>query len=513
MTSLRGRVTVLVVVLVVAVLIGGRAVSEATTVLSDARGFAREQVLPLMDRMAALRSALAAEAAMSRASLSDTGTVTALLDEQRGTTDAALSATASALAAGDADQWTLVSSDLANIESSFDDVDAAVERLRADVDSAPSDGDPASLAPDVSAVEGARAQLDGDITAAWAQALAVTDEAVANLRRAQAVTFGLLLLVIVGIAVFLRSWVVAPVRRLAASMDRTATGYADDQLDAPLDVNGPREIRSMGRSADDMRRRLVDELRESRRATEALRDESPTVDAVRRVLYESAPAPVAGYDVVGSVTPAHGVLAGDWWDLIACPNGSTALVTVDVAGHGVSAGVSALRLRDCLTVLLREGWPAGETIARACSLLGEAQLATAIVVMLHPDCRTITYVNAGHPPAWIVDANGVHELSPSGPLLCELSSDWKEEQVEFAAGSLLVCFTDGAVEARRKGGLPLGEEGLLAAVQHAFDIADGVPGATDVHDAARAAALDSAGPEPSDDITLVVVGHDADRRP
>jgi serine phosphatase RsbU (regulator of sigma subunit) len=295
-------------------------------------------------------------------------------------------------------------------------------------------------------------------------------------------------------------------------MDRTAAGDVDDRLDEPLDVNGPLEIRSMGRSADDMRRRLVDELRESRRATEALRDESPTVEAIRRVLYDATSTVAPGYDVVGSVTPAHGVLAGDWWDLISCPDGTTALVTVDVAGHGVAAGVSALRLRDCLSVLLRAGWPAAETIARACSLLGDSQLATAIVVLLHPDCRTVTYVNAGHPPSWIVDADGVRELEPTGPLLCELSSGWTEERADFAAGSLLVCFTDGAVEARRQGSSPLGEDGLLAAVRHVFDVSDGVPEASDVHDAARAAALDSAGPQPSDDITLVVVGHDEDRR-
>ena len=67
MRSLRGRVAALVVTLLVAVLIGGRAVSEATSELAEARAFARERVLPLIDHMSAVRSALAAESALSTA--------------------------------------------------------------------------------------------------------------------------------------------------------------------------------------------------------------------------------------------------------------------------------------------------------------------------------------------------------------------------------------------------------------------------------------------------------------
>lgn len=517
MRSLRGRVAALVVTLLVAVLIGGRAVSEATSELAEARAFARERVLPLIDHMSAVRSALAAESALSTATVARETRALAALTEQRGATDAVLATTSATLSGEDAAAWGLVATRPPQIEQSLDGLEASLERLRADVDrvatlaTPPSAGDADGIDAEADDVDAARERLEADVSSAWAQALAGTDDAVASMRRVQALTFGLLLLVIVGIAVFLRAWVVAPVGRLSRSMDRTATGTDPEELDVPLDVDGPTEIRSMGRSAEDMRRRLVDEVRESQRATEALRDESPTVDAVRRVLYESQPAPAPGYDVVGSVSPAHGVLAGDWWDAIACPDGSTALVTVDVAGHGVVAGVSALRLRDCLTVLLRAGWSSTDAVAHACSLLGEAQIATALVVRLHPDDRSVTYVNAGHPPAWIVDEDGMSELGPSGPLLCELSSDWKEERAEFRSGSLLVCFTDGAVEAHRPGCSPLGEPGLLAAVQRVFDSTDRLPSAADVHDAARSAALDAAGPEPSDDITFVVVGHVGDQ--
>ena len=222
------------------------------------------------------------------------------------------------------------------------------------------------------------------------------------------------------------------------------------------------------------------------------------------------PAPAPGYDVVGSVSPAHGVLAGDWWDAIACPDGSTALVTVDVAGHGVVAGVSALRLRDCLTVLLRAGWSSTDAVAHACTLLGEAQIATALVVRLHADDRSVTYVNAGHPPAWIVDEDGMSELGLRPAALRAVVG------LEGGAGRVPrgSCWSASPTVPLRRTGPeagPSASRGCLLAVQRVFDSADTPPSAADVHDAARAAALDAAGPEPSDDITFVVVGHVGDQ--
>ena len=211
MRSLRGRVAVLVVTLLVAVLIGGRAVSDATSELAEARGFARERVLPLIDHMSAVRSALAAESALSTATVARETRALAALTEQRGATDAVLATTSATLSGEDAAAWDLVATRPPQIEQSLDGLEASLARLRADVDrvatlaTPPSAGDADGIEAEADDVDEARERLEADVSSAWAQALAGTDDAVASMRRVQALTFGLLLLVIVGIAVFLRA--------------------------------------------------------------------------------------------------------------------------------------------------------------------------------------------------------------------------------------------------------------------------------------------------------------------
>ena len=134
MRSLRGRVAVLVVTLLVAVLIGGRAVSDATSELAEARGFARERVLPLIDHMSAVRSALAAESALSTATVARETRTLAALTEQRGATDTVLATTSATLSGEDAAAWDLVATRPPQIEQSLDGLEASLARLRADVD-------------------------------------------------------------------------------------------------------------------------------------------------------------------------------------------------------------------------------------------------------------------------------------------------------------------------------------------------------------------------------------------
>ena len=336
MRSLRGRVAVLVVTLLVAVLhrwprrVGGH---------QRARGGAgvRARARPAVDRPHVRRAVGAGSevgAQHCRRSPGETR-APAALTEQRGATDAVLASTSATLSAEDRGGLGPRRHAAA--------ADRAVARPARGVARAccaptstawrrsstpPSGADAAGSEPRPADVDDSRASGWRRTSRRPGPRLSpAPTHAVASMRRVQAVTFGLLLLVILGIAVFLRAWVVAPVGRSRGRWTGRRRAPTPTELDCRSTSTDLTEIRSMGRSAEDMRRRLVDEVRESQRASEALRDESPTVDAVRRVLYELQPAPAPGYDVVGSVSPAHGVLAGDWWDAIACPDGSTALVT------------------------------------------------------------------------------------------------------------------------------------------------------------------------------------------
>jgi len=74
------------------------------------------------------------------------------------------------------------------------------------------------------------------------------------------------------------------------------------------------------------------------------------------------------------------------------------------------------------------------------------------------------WVNAGHPPALVVDRRRrerVVELGPTGPLVSSVSAGWTVARGPFGPDDLLLAATDGVLEARDADGRELGADGLL----------------------------------------------------
>src|SRR5512143_1322719 len=119
-----------------------------------------------------------------------------------------------------------------------------------------------------------------------------------------------------------------------------------------------------------MRRRIVSELEEARAAREALEQRGPVVAGLREQLRPSAAPELPGLRLAGALHAAEGVLAGDWYDVLALPAGSLALVIADVSGHGAEADMHAARVEHQLTSALHLGFAPDEVVTMAAQGFG-----------------------------------------------------------------------------------------------------------------------------------------------
>ena len=269
-----------------------------------------------------------------------------------------------------------------------------------------------------------------------------------------------ILLLVLG-ALLMRRWVLTPVQRLRSRMRAVADGRIEEQVL----IDGPPEVMALGRDAESMRRRIVAELDAARAATEALTQHSPVVSLLRSELTSRPPAEANGLEVAGMVLSAEGVLAGDWWEAFRRPDGTTALVLADVSGHGAEAGLVAFAFKQRIIALLDSDLDLADVFELAARRPEDAErFLSCLVIVVDPEAQRLSWVNAGHPSALVVDREHrdiVRELGPTGPLISAVTSGWVVATTLFGPEDMLVACTDGVLEARGPDGQEFGVAGLV----------------------------------------------------
>ncbi|RSS60522.1 ANTAR domain-containing protein [Streptomyces sp. WAC07061] len=150
---------------------------------------------------------------------------------------------------------------------------------------------------------------------------------------------------------------------------------------------------------------------------------------------------------------SESLVGGDWYDSAVLPNGKVLLSVGDVAGHGIQAATDMVVLRNALRGLAVTGADPAQLLAwlnRVAFHLTGHLTATAVCALFDPTTRTLRWARAGHLPPVLV--RGAH--AESMPLLPGLllgalpDVTFAEEEVQLAAGDILLMYTDGLVERR-----------------------------------------------------------------
>ncbi|MDX6227538.1 MAG: hypothetical protein QOI76_928 [Frankiales bacterium] len=168
-------------------------------------------------------------------------------------------------------------------------------------------------------------------------------------------------------------------------------------------------------------------------------------------------------------------VGGDWYDAFVLPDGVTALVIGDVAGHDMPAAAQMGQLRNLLRGIAWHTNPAPHAVLAALDTtahgLGVTDLATAVygrIEATQPGQWQLRWANAGHPPPLLITSDGqIRYLDhPSGVLLAFGDSQHTDGAIDLPPLSTLLLYTDGLVESRHRD-LDHGLNRLRATAAHA----------------------------------------------
>jgi stage II sporulation SpoE-like protein len=172
---------------------------------------------------------------------------------------------------------------------------------------------------------------------------------------------------------------------------------------------------------------------------------------IQRSLLPDLPAATPGFRWAARMVPA-GRIGGDFYDFVLAKPGSAFAILGDVSGKGIPAALLLSSLKTLFRATVSTaGGPAAvaERIAAALyEQYGGMPYVTAILARFDADGPRIEYVNAGHPPGYLLRGGGATTLDAGGPPLGLLpGARYTAATLDLRPGDVGVLVTDGITEA------------------------------------------------------------------
>jgi sigma-B regulation protein RsbU (phosphoserine phosphatase) len=163
-------------------------------------------------------------------------------------------------------------------------------------------------------------------------------------------------------------------------------------------------------------------------------------------------------------------VSGDYVDYFPVRGGRIVFAVADVAGKGMPASLIMSSFRATLHTLAPYLSSARQITQRANAILLETvrpqDFVTAFIGVLDPKTGEVTYCNAGHNPPVLMSPDGSHRLlEAGGPILGVFEDPHLEEGRLLLRDEVILCYTDGATEARNATDEEYGEERLVDSVR------------------------------------------------
>lgn len=268
-------------------------------------------------------------------------------------------------------------------------------------------------------------------------------EAHALWRVAEVALLGLLATAIINL--LLMRLVIQPFLRLAETIRRIGEG----EYGATTGRFRSRELRALAADIDQMSLALA-------RATRDRANQMTKAGRLQQRLQSDGVA-VPGLEVVHWHEAADHV-AGDYFDLLRCPDGDWLICIADVTGHGVAAAMGAAILKTLLWSAVDSGADLDRILhtvnQRFSDVTLEEDFASLLLIRWSHASGTLQYASAGHETAYLLTEGESPGLLESTGTLVGISHDqvWDIKSVDVEPGSRLVLYTDGITEARSPAG-------------------------------------------------------------
>jgi serine phosphatase RsbU (regulator of sigma subunit) len=163
-------------------------------------------------------------------------------------------------------------------------------------------------------------------------------------------------------------------------------------------------------------------------------------------------------------------VSGDYYDFFPVKDSGVAFAVADVAGKGVPASLIMSSFRATLHTVAPFLTSARQIALRANEILMETvrpqDFVTAFIGVLNPATGEVTYCNAGHNRPILMKPDGSYRpLETGGPVLGVLEDIPLVEGRFRLTDETLLCYTDGATEARNTSDEEYGDERLIESLR------------------------------------------------
>jgi serine phosphatase RsbU (regulator of sigma subunit) len=255
------------------------------------------------------------------------------------------------------------------------------------------------------------------------------------------------------------------------------TGVAEGEAGLAAVATGAQDYLVKGRLDPETLSRAVRyalQRKQVERATAALRANELMAKENARLERGLLPVPLLrgdDFEAVARYEPgrAHGLLSGDFYDVVQTAEGTVHAVIGDVSGHGAAEAALGVCLRVAWrTAVLCDTHPLEQVRLLEEILVAERAdqhvFATVTSLVFPPGGREVRVVRAGHPGLLIRHKADVRWEEPQVGMALGLipgTGRWTETELPLPAGGQVVLFTDGLFEGRSGPSTRLGEEGLL----------------------------------------------------
>jgi hypothetical protein len=204
------------------------------------------------------------------------------------------------------------------------------------------------------------------------------------------------------------------------------------------------------------------------RSTSRLRADLEEADEIQRSLLPVEDPSFEGYDISGRSVPAE-LVGGDLFDYQYLADRILGVAIGDASGHGLPA---ALVARDVVTGLrmgVEHELKISGVIHKLNRVINRSRLSTKFISLVYGELErngTFVYVNAGHPPPFLIREGSVEPLATGGTILGPIKDTIFKRGFAFInPGDVLILFTDGIIERVNADGEIFGEERLVEFVE------------------------------------------------
>lgn len=170
-----------------------------------------------------------------------------------------------------------------------------------------------------------------------------------------------------------------------------------------------------------------------------------------------------GFDLL-AVSYAASRVGGDLYDYLPVAPDTLGLAVADASGHGLPAALQARDVAIGLRMAVERDLKIVSAIEKLNRVIHGSGLTSRFVSLLFGELEqngNFSYVNAGHPPALLLDSRGLSELSVGGMVLGpDPDARYKLGFTHVDRGATLVLYSDGVIERGATWGEQFGLERL-----------------------------------------------------